>query len=303
MTARSPHSPVVVGVDASAAALRAVRFAAEEARLRDAPLHVVHATAWPFADLTTAPADLDVAGLVRDAADELLRSAVASAAADHGGEVTATVADGDPVAVLRDASAGAALVVVGSRGAGGVAGLVLGSTAAGLVASAQCPVVVLPDDTAAVVHGRRSVVVGVEGRGDEEEVLAFAFAEAAARGTDLLAVHAWRDVTSEVPHRPVSPLVDWAGVLSDEDRALSEALAGWRDKEPDVVVREAVVRDRTARALVSAGLTAELLVVGHRARRWLNPTTHGVLHRATCPVAVVPVAAAARMTARSPVPG
>ena len=56
---------------------------------------------------------------------------------------------------------------------------------------------------------------------------------------------------------------------------------------PDVLVREVVVRDRAARALLSAGMTAQLIVVGHRRRLALGSTPHAVLHRATCPVAVV----------------
>jgi nucleotide-binding universal stress UspA family protein len=87
----------------------------------------------------------------------------------------------------------------------------------------------------------------------------------------------------------MGPLVDWAGVLADEERVLAESLAGWREKEPGVEVREAVVRDKPARALVAAGLTAQLLVVGHRPGRRLGSTTHGVLHRAACPVVVVPI--------------
>jgi nucleotide-binding universal stress UspA family protein len=154
---------------------------------------------------------------------------------------------------------------------------------------ADCPVVVLPDDTSAVVSDRRSVVVGVEGRPGDDEVLAVAFAEAAARRTDLVAVHAWQDASLETAFRSLGPLVDWAGVLADEERVLAEALAGWRDKEPDVEVREVVVRDKPARALVAAGLTAQLLVIGHRPRHRLGSTTHGVLHRTSCPVAVVPI--------------
>jgi nucleotide-binding universal stress UspA family protein len=184
-------------------------------------------------------------------------------------------------------------MVLGSRGAGGLAGLLLGSTASRVVAHAGCPVLVLPDEADVLVRGRRSVVVGVEGRAGDEEVLAFAVDEAAARGTDLLAVHAWEEVVLDTSLRTVSPLADWAGVVADEERALSEALAGWRDKEPDLEIREAVVRDRTARALVAASMTAQLLVVGHRSRRALGSTAHGVLNRATCPVAVVPVAAGA----------
>jgi nucleotide-binding universal stress UspA family protein len=171
---------------------------------------------------------------------------------------------------------------------------VLGSTASGVVAAAACPVVVLPDDTSVMVSERRSVVVGVEGRRGDDEVLAFAFDEAAARSTDLVAVHAWQDTQLDPAYLSAGSLLDWAAVRSDEERVLAEALAGWRDKQPDVVVREVVLRDRTARGLLAAALTAELLVVGHRRRNrvaTLASTTHGVLHRSACPVAVVPVSA------------
>ena len=93
--------------------------------------------------------------------------------------------------------------------------------------------------------------------------------------------------------RTISPLTDWEGVMADEERVLAEALAGWSEKEPDVEVRQVVVREKAARALLAAGLTAQLLVVGHHRGRRLGSTAHGVLHRANCPVAVVPLAARA----------
>lgn len=291
MSASSGPRPVVVGVDDSDAARRAVSFAADAARRRGAPLHVVHAMSWPFLVLALPPPGPRTERRVRDAAEEVVRAAVAGVSVDAG--VTTTVADGEPDHVLRTASRTAQLVVVGSRGVGGVAGLLVGSTASGLVGSAACPVVVLPDPLAAVVRPRRSVVVGVEGRTGDAAVLAFAFAEAAARGTELVAVHAWQDVVLDTPRPDGDPPVDWTGVAHEEERLLSEALSGWRDEAPDVPVREAVVRDRPARALAAAGLTAELVVVGHRHRWSLASTTHGLLHGARCPVAVVPVPDAA----------
>lgn len=285
------EATVVVGVDASEAAVRAARFAADEAVRRGARLHVVHAVTW--VDGTTLPyPELDIPGLMRAGAQSLLQAVADTLAESMPAERLSTSAvEGRPADVLVDASADASLLVVGGRGVGGVTGLLLGSTAHSVVAQAACPVVVVPADVAAAqVRDRRSVVVGVEGR-DDDEVLAFAFAEAVARGTDLVAVHAWQDVVLETAFRSVSPLVDWAGVMSDEERVLAEALAGWREKEPDVAVREVVVREKTARALLEAGLTAELLVVGHHRRRLLGSTTHGVLHRAAVPVAVVPLTA------------
>ena len=295
MTTLPRSRPVVVGVDDSDGSRAALTFAAEEARQRNAPLLLLHALPWPPGGTTaTLPADARLRGALEAGAQTLVRTAAVEAAAVLGSDrVSGSVADGDPVTALSTASSEAQLVVVGRRGVGGVAGLLLGSTASGLVTHADCPVVVLPDPTSVVVSPRTSVVVGVEGRPGDEAVLAFAFDEAAARSTDVVAVHAWQDAALETSFETMSPFVDWAGVRLDEERVLAEALAGWRDKEPDVAVREVLLRERTARALVSVALTAQLLVVGHRSRRplaRLGSTTHGVLHRAGCPVAVVPVA-------------
>jgi nucleotide-binding universal stress UspA family protein len=290
MTQELRTRPVVVGVDASQAALRATRFAAEEAARRSVPLRIVHALG-VFEGITAPPADMDVPGLVNVGAQTLVQAmadSVGSLLPAH--QVQTSLIEGGPVEVLRRASSDASLVVLGGRGVGGIEGLLLGSTAARVVATADCPVAVLPHDSAVRARGVQSVVVGVRGRGDEE-VLAFAFAEAAARRTDLVAVHAWQDVVLETAFLSISPLIDWDVVMADEERVLAEALAGWSEKEPDVPVREVVVREKTARALVAAGLTAELLVVGHQRRRTLGSTTHAVLHRASCPVAVVPLGA------------
>lgn len=288
MSPVSPGRPVVVGVDPSEAAVRAVRFAADEARRRAVPLRIVHAITW-FDGMRQSYPELDVAGRLIAGAESVLQAmsdlVSGTVPADR---ISTSAVEGSPVDVLVEASAGASLMVVGGRGMGGVTGLLLGSTAHGVVAHADCPVVVLPDDAAVRARDRESVVVGIVGRGDED-VLAFAFGEAAARRTDLVAVHAWQDAVLETSFRSTGPLVDWAGVAAEEERVLAEALAGWADKEPDVVVREVVVREKAARALVEAGLTAQLLVVGHHRRRSLGSTTYGTLHRAPCPVAVVPL--------------
>ncbi|MGY1633473.1 universal stress protein [Geodermatophilus sp. SYSU D01186] len=288
--------PVLVGFDGSDASRAAASLATTEARLRHAPLRLVHALSWPLGGVAAATdQDPEPGTVLQSGAEAVLRDAAAGAAEALGADrVSWSVVPGDPVEVLQAASAEAQLLVVGSRGVGGVAGLLVGSTASGVVANPPCPVVVLPDETDVVVSRRTSVVVGVEGRRRDDAVLAFAFAEAAARGTDLVAVHAWQDAVLETSFQSMGPLVDWAGVRADEERVLAETLAGWREKEPDLTVREVVVRERTARALVAVSLTAQLLVVGHRHRRpfaRLGSTTHGVLHRAGCPLAVVPVPA------------
>jgi nucleotide-binding universal stress UspA family protein len=269
-------------------------MAAEEARMRGAALELLTALPWSsLGVLTSTSAGDDLLGAVLRNAESMLRDVSAQLAPVAGvGGVSWSVIERRPVDALRDASTRAQLLVLGSRGIGGVAGLLVGSTATAVVPAAECPVLVLPEDTSVTVSERRSVVVGVEGRSGDEEVLGAAFDEAAARDTDLIAVHAWQDVGVTASFQVVDPLVDWDGVRADEERVLAEALAGWRDKQPDVVVREVVVRDKTAHALLAAALTAELLVVGHRRRNRLaalGSTTHGVLHRTSSPLLVVPV--------------
>ena len=283
--------PVVVGIDGSEAAASAARFALDEARRRSAPLHLVTATPQPSERLTAVLQD-DQATSLRNVAQSIAQAA-ADALGEEAGDVTVSthVAVGHAVDVLCAASARAQLIVLGSRGIGGMVGVLLGSTASRVVAQSSCPVAVLPEDPDVLVRERRTVVVGVEGSQGDEDVLAVAFAEAASRGTDLLVVHAWQEVVLDTPLRTVSPLSDWAGVVADEERVLAEAIAGWRDKEPDVPVREAVVRERTGPALVAASMTAELLVVGHRTGRFLGSTTQSVLNRASCPIVVVPIGA------------
>lgn len=294
MTMRSQQRPIVVGIDGSAAAERAARWAAEQARDRGAPLELVHALTWPYEGVAvTSNEDRDMEKGLRSGAEQLL----AKLADELAGVLPADrigwrVEQGDPVAALCADSANCQEIVLGNRGIGGIAGLLIGSTATAVAQAARCPVVVLPDESSAFVSERRSVVVGVEARGRDEDVLAFAFAEAAARGTDLVAVHAWQDAGVDSGIHTMSPLLDWADVAADAQRILAESLAGWREKEPDVPVREVVVRERTAPALLAVGLTAQLLVVGRRPHGRIprfGSTTHAVLHRPGCPVAVVPV--------------
>ncbi|SDE59229.1 Nucleotide-binding universal stress protein, UspA family [Blastococcus fimeti] len=281
MTAAAPL-PVVAGVDGSDVSVRAARFAAETALRRGAPLRLVHAS-------------LDVADLLGTRADRVLESVAASLrAACSPVRIEWVVEQGDPVDVLRSASAGAQLVVVGGQGAGGTNAPRVGATAATLTRSARSPVIVLPDNTTSiVVRGRRSVVVGVDGSTHGDAVLEFAFAEAATRHTDLVAVHTWRTV-SPARFESDGPLIDWAAVRADEEKLLTDRLHGWQESRPDVVVREVIARGHAARSLLAAGLTAELLVIGQRRRGpWgtLRSTTRSVLRQATGPIAVVPITA------------
>lgn len=138
---------IVVGIDGSEGSLSALHLAAGEARLRDGHLEVIHIYQPPA--LGTLPA-FGVAAPVGDSLEEL-RAALEATLADEGigtdGDsiaVTARVVAGHPAEALLDAAEGAELVVVGSRGRGGFAGLVLGSVSQQVASHAPCPVMVVP---------------------------------------------------------------------------------------------------------------------------------------------------------------
>ena len=136
---------VVVGVDGSDHAERALAWAIEEAKLRGARLHAV--TAWhasmDYGSPGYAPtAATTIEGSLRDVAHGIATAAAEQARA-AGVEAEATVHQGQAVVALIDAAADAELLVVGSRGHGGFAGLLLGSVGAQSAQHAACPVVIV----------------------------------------------------------------------------------------------------------------------------------------------------------------
>lgn len=148
---------VVVGLDGSEASQRALLFAANEARLRDAVLHVVAAyevgTAgygYGYAGGLGMAVGMDGAALqdqLRLAAEELVKAAgdtVATLTSGTPVHLRTTVAQGHASQVLLDAAQGATLLVVGARGAGALTRLLLGSTSTAVVHHARLPVTVVP---------------------------------------------------------------------------------------------------------------------------------------------------------------
>jgi nucleotide-binding universal stress UspA family protein len=282
---------VVVGFDGSDSSTRAAEWAANEARTRGRGLTLVHALLPP---VTTGglgiglPPSLDLIEQLERHARERLDEFAASL---DGLDVRTAVSIGSPSAVLLEASETADLVVVGSRGRGGFAGLLLGSVGGQVAAHASCPVAVIrqlaPDSG-------RTVVVGIDGSPAAEAALAFAFDEASHHGWSVTAVHAW-DVPAYdlliVPNGPVPvPLAD---VADDEVRLTAEVLAGFRDDYPDVDVEERLVRSPAVQALVEASARAAMVVVGTHGHgpavgALLGSVSHGLLHKATVPVVVVP---------------
>ena len=133
---------IVAGVDGSPSSLEALRWATRQAALTGAQLEAV--TAWHF------PAAYGGYPIVADGAWEanagvILDTAMQEALGEPPPGLTRRVMQGHPVPVLLTASAGAELLVLGTRGHGGFAGLLLGSVSEHLVAHAPCAVVVVRD--------------------------------------------------------------------------------------------------------------------------------------------------------------
>ena len=283
---------IVAGVDGSECGLQAVRWAAAEAARRRLPLRLVAAHTFPAGGFVGDPGlGVDPRAVLRDVVlGNLAAAATEAGDAVPGLDVEQADVEGDAAAVLAEESHRAVLVVLGDRGLGGFTGLLLGSVAVALSAHAACPVVVVRgDETDPAVPRREPVVVGVDGSPGGDAAVEFAAGAAVQRGVPLVVVHALRDVSADAA---AAPLVDWDAVESAERQALGDRTAGVRAAHPDLVLRERVVRDRPARALVDESRGAQLVVVGSRGRGGLRGLLLGsvsqqLLHHAHCPVAVV----------------
>ncbi|WP_405089493.1 universal stress protein [Micromonospora sp. NBC_01392] len=281
---------VVVGVDGSESATRAVRLAAREAARRNRPLRVVHGFIWPLLRVpVSAPAQAPPGAGLRHQAEQLVGDAVATAEAECPGlRITGEIIDGEAAAVLLGESPSAALVVLGDRGLGGFAALVLGSVAVQVASYADCPVLV----ARGAARDAGPVVVGVDGSPLSRAAVEFAAGTASSRGARLHAVHAYTHPASTGPG-DMQPLVhDEDQLRGEEDQVLAESLAGIAERWPDVPVTREVTHARPVAALVAAARDAQLVVVGRRGRGeltglLLGSVSQALLHRADCPVAVV----------------
>lgn len=254
---------VVVGVDGSTSSLVAVEVAAREADRRGVRLQLAHAFEWTSGSVPDGvppwdPGGADTSASVSGTLTEAERRA--RRAAPHV-VITHEVLVGEPGAVLETESRGASLTVVGSGRPGWSNGLLHGSVAGQVAAHGRCPVLVVrgrPDPTG-------PVLLADEAAQTARETAEFAFAEAAARGVELVAL------------RKRGP----AGTVSELQR-----------KYPEVTVHHRWVRGRPHRAVVEASADAQLVVVG--AHGWgggagLLPgsVAQTALRHAHCPVAVV----------------
>ena len=273
---------ILVGIDNSAHGRAALEWASREAALRGVALNIFHAFPWPLAGVAVSERRL---GLCR-AAEHLVAEAVRRAG-ELAPEVSAELASGEASASLIERSAGAELVVVGTRGHRRFHGFLAGSVASQVAAHAFCSVVMVGPEPP---HGAREIVVGV-GADPAGPALRAAFAEAALRGVRLRAVHTWRPITALTP-AGMAPITSTVGQLERrEEHCLIEALAPWRVRYPQVEVEGTVISGNPRHVLVDASPDAALLVVGAHERSELlalalGSVTHAAARHAECPLLI-----------------
>lgn len=277
---------VVVGYDGSEHAQRALDWAAREARLRDATLAPV-----------TVSVPLVTYG-IPELSDDTGLEAAAELLADASRRAREVAPDlrilpirmlSTPAQGLIQLAEDAQLVVLGSRGRGGVASMVLGSVSLRVAQRAACPTVVVP--TGATFTDHRRIVVGVDGSPQSEAALAFAMTEAALRDARVVAVHSVADPYPGSGFAPPMPELLRAREESGT-RLLDDDLEPWRGKHPEIDITATLTHEPAETALAAQAADADMLVVGARGRNaftglFLGSVSHAALHAATVPVVLL----------------
>ncbi|GGI84733.1 hypothetical protein GCM10011581_22320 [Saccharopolyspora subtropica] len=288
-------APVVVGIDGSAVAENAARWAAREAARLGTGLRIV------YADVTEAPLLPEIPGLhwpkehrghVREQVARYL-DRNARSARQQAPQVSVEVAcePGFPDKVLIEESRTARAVVVGDRGFGGFTGLLAGSVAVRVATHAHTRVVVVPDvgdPPTFPVTG--PVVAGVDDATSAVPVLAHAFEVAADWDAPLHVVHTWEVIGTDVRRLLSRTAADQ--VQEREEGFVADLLADWSPRFPDVEVHSFVAHGSPSAELLTRAKGAQLVVVGARGRggvsgAHLGTTSHKLLHHSPCPVAVI----------------
>ncbi|TCC16085.1 universal stress protein [Kribbella sindirgiensis] len=278
--------PVLAGIDGSRDGLIALAWAAAYAVLRNAPLHAVHVVDDEQQPPTGAPLDGpdDGTEVLDDALQELDRIGFRDA--------TLEVRHGHPAQVLLELAERSIALVVGRRGMGGFAELVLGSTSQVCTAlSTSVPLFVVPDTWNPHAPALGRIVVGVDGSVEGQDALKFGFELAAATHAGIVGVHAI-ELRESYPDPRVWLDPDRQPAVETCDELLSQALEGWIAKYPEVPVEQRGITDHPVLVLARESADADLVVVGGVGRTAfselrLGSVARGLLYHSRCPVAVV----------------
>ncbi|MFF0455758.1 universal stress protein [Nocardia africana] len=290
-------APIVVGVDGSAGARTALLWAAEVARDRGRDLRIAYGLDLPSASRVFNNYDMSEPAVLErlraHGAALVAREALAVRDTLPEVQVSTEVSSEHPARMLLRHSATGYLVAMGAQGAGGF-GTHIGSILLSVTSRAEGPVVVVRTESEQHPRPRETgpVVVGVDGSPLSEGAVAAAFEEAAERGAELVAVHAWSDLTfGSFVGDPYTwfPMSD---IEVNEEAILAERLAGWQEKYPDVSVRRHISMAEPAAHLQRWSESAQLLVVGSHGRGsfrglLLGSVSNSLVQHAKCPVMVV----------------
>jgi nucleotide-binding universal stress UspA family protein len=285
----SKHYGIIVGVDGSPASDAAVGWAAHDAVMRGVPLTLIHVQDPATRTWSQAKVLEEVAGWQKAEGGGILANA-SKIAHDIANDTSHITINGEllfsaPGPALVDRSEDAELIVVGTDGRGALTRGLLGSVSSGLVRHAGCPVAVIREGETQMPHPANApVLVGVDGSSASELATEIAFDEASRRHVGLIALHAWSN--KELVDVPG---VNWPAVKADEERPMSEALAGWQERYPDVTVNKLLVCDKPARAIVETSQSAQLVVLGRHGRNALTRTFLGSVSNAVVQSVRVPV--------------
>lgn len=279
---------LIVGIDGSPEAERALAWAATEAARRNAVLLVLHTYNWQ--DLEThTPMGAPFAAEARRQAEELVSEAVATARRIAPGvAVHGQTLFGQAAATLVEASAAGATVVVGNRGRGGVASLLLGSVSQKVAVHAHGPVVIVrgrPD------HDHGDIVVGVDGSASSQHALQAAFEEARIHDAGVVAVRAYSLLATTYAPYLASYVEDPEARRQSELAVLADDVATMAEKYPEVRLQRVAVEGHAGQVLAERSAGARLVVVGNRGRGGFTGLLLGsiglhLIHHADCPVLV-----------------
>ncbi len=290
MANTAKRNEIVVAVDGSMCAEAAIRWAANEAVMRDAPIVLMHVVAPVVASWPVAPLQASITEWQADNATHVIEQAkktvFASVDAAEPPDVRCDVKHAGVVPTLIAATEQAQMCVVGSRGVGMFGQGMLGSVSSALVHHGHCPIAIVHTNEAQAPDNTSPVLVGIDGSRASEAATALAFDEASRRGVDLIALHAWGDMGLPILG------MEWHEYKDEGYEVLGERLAGWQERYPDVHVRRQIECNRATHWLIEGSKQAQLVVVGSRGRggfasMLLGSVSSAVAQAANCPVIVV----------------
>jgi nucleotide-binding universal stress UspA family protein len=269
---------ILVGYDGSPSSDLALRWAAREASDRGVMLTICHAWAPEDLALLTEPALFEQA---RDRGAEILDQGLRNIEPIMGANgAEKLLVGGSPARVLCERSQGAGMTVVGSRGHGRLAGVLLGSVAWQVAGHGFGRIVIVRGTGRPANRDPGLVVVGVDGSAASRAALEFAAEEAALRYVPLMAICALADAPGSL------------GGARQMEEEFSSLMTDWEKEHPDLTVLRHVAGGSPRTALLEAAAEAQMLVVGSRGRGGIHgmtigSVTSGLLHHAPCTVGIV----------------